>query len=156
MTTAGEMLSAVLTDLADRAVAGRPAALADEPDAVHQLRTTVRRQRNLLASFRRCFDTGAAPTLGAALASYGGLLGECRDLEVRAEDTARALAALGLEHLGGELVAPLRTARARAHAMLIGWHDGPDAARLDELLARWSDQPALTKRARKTCLDRAD
>ncbi|KRC54927.1 MULTISPECIES: CHAD domain-containing protein [unclassified Nocardioides] len=153
MTTAGEMLSAVLADLADQTISRRSAALADEPDAVHQLRTTVRRQRNLLAAFRRCFDTEAASTVGAALASYGGLLGECRDLEVRADDTARALTALGLEHLDGRLVVPLREAHARAHATLVVWHTGPDAVRLDALLAGWAEAPVLAERARRPAED---
>lgn len=149
-TTTGDLLSAVVAELATEIRAGRAAALADEPDAVHHLRTTVRRLRNLLAAFRRCFDTAEAAGLGAALASYGGLLGECRDLEVRAADARAALEALGLtEALEPTLVAPLERVHAAAHAQLVAWHAGPDVAVLDALLDRWAQEPPLTKRARR-------
>lgn len=148
--TAGDLLTSVAADLATGIRAGRPAALADEPDAVHRLRTTVRRLRNLLAAFRRCFDTAEAAELGAALASYGSLLGECRDLEVRAADARAALAALGLaDELEPTVVAPLERVHAAAHAQLVAWHAGPDAAALDALLDRWSQAPPLRRRARR-------
>lgn len=149
-STAGELLTSVVADLAAGIRYGRAAALVDEPDAVHQLRTTVRRLRNLLAAFRRCFDPAAAAELGAALASYGGLLGECRDLEVRAADARAALGTLGLtEELGPVVVAPLERVHAAAHAVLVDWHAGPGAAALDVLLDGWAHDPPLTKRARR-------
>lgn len=154
MTTAGDMLTAAIGDLVGEIRGGRATGIADEPDAVHQLRTSVRRLRNLLAAFRRCFDPSAAAELGAALASYGGLLGECRDLEVRAADTTAALDALGLaEELGEALVGPLLARHAAAHRALVAWHAGPGAVALDELLAGWSDAPALARRARRPAAD---
>lgn len=150
MTTAGDMLAAEIRRLAADVTDRRAAALADEPDAVHQLRTTVRRLRNLLAAFRRCFDPDRAAALGAALASYGDLLGECRDLEVRAADTNAALDALGLaDELGDALVGPLVTGHAAAHDALVAWHAGPGVTALDALLATWADAPALARRARR-------
>lgn len=147
-TTAGELLAASVAELAAGTRAGRGPALADEPDAIHQLRTTVRRLRNLLAVFDRCFDPAAAEELGAALASYGSLLGECRDLEVRAADARAALAVLDLTaELGPVVVEPLERVRAAAHEVLLAWHDGPEAAALDALLDRWADAPPLTRRA---------
>lgn len=154
MTTAGDMLTAAISDLAGEIRDGRDAAVADDPDAVHQLRTAVRRLRNLLAAFRRCFDPDAAAELGAALASYGGLLGECRDLEVRAADATEALEALGLtDELGDALVGPLLARHASAHDALVGWHSGPGVAELDALLVAWADAPALARRARRPAAD---
>lgn len=154
MTTAGELLATEIRDLAAALTAGREAALADEPDAVHQLRTTVRRLRNLLAAFRRCFDPDRAAELGAALASYGDLLGECRDLEVRAADTTAALDALGLaDELGHALVDPLLARHVTAHDALVAWHAGPGVVALDALLVAWSDAPALARRARRPAAD---
>ncbi len=49
--TAGDMLADIVGDLVALIDARTPAALADEPDAVHQLRTAVRRLRNVLAAF---------------------------------------------------------------------------------------------------------
>ncbi|MEV5002586.1 CHAD domain-containing protein [Nocardioides sp. LML1-1-1.1] len=148
--TAGDLLGSVVADLATGIRRDRPAALADEPDAVHQLRTTVRRLRNLLAAFRRCFDSAGADELGAALASYGSLLGECRDLEVRAADARAALVVLGLtDAWEPTVVAPLERVHAAARARLVAWHAGPDAAALDALLERWVQDPPLRKRARR-------
>ncbi len=148
MDSAGTLLRAVLADLAAEARVSRAAALLDEPDAVHHLRTTVRRQRNLLAAFRRCFEPTAAASFAAALAAYGSLLGECRDLEVRAEDATAALAALGLEELAEPVLAPLLAGHAVAHRALVAWHAGPGVEGLDALLDRWADAPPLTRRAR--------
>lgn len=154
MTTAGDMLAAGIRCLAAEMAAGRAGAVADEPDAVHQLRTSVRRLRNLLAAFRRCFDPDRAAELGAALASYGDLLGECRDLEVRAADAAAALDALGLaDALGDTVVGPLVAGHATAHTALVTWHAGPGAAAIDGLLATWGAAPPLTRRARRPASD---
>ncbi|NYI43481.1 CHAD domain-containing protein [Nocardioides aromaticivorans] len=154
MTTAGELLAAEIGRLAADLTARRAGALSDEPDAVHQLRTTVRRLRNVLAAFRRCFDPDRSAELAAALASYGDLLGECRDLEVRAADVTAALDALGLadargDALGEALVGPLLVRHAAAHAALVGWHAGPGVRALDALLATWTESPALARRARR-------
>lgn len=154
MTTAGELLAAQIRDLAADVPALRAGALADEPDAVHQLRTTVRRLRNLLAAFRRCFDPDRAAELAAALASYGDLLGECRDLEVRAAGATAALDALGLaDELGEALVGPLLARHDAAHDALVAWHAGPGVVALDALLDGWAESPALARRARRPAAD---
>ena len=154
MTTAGDLLATEIRALVEQLAAGRAAALADEPDAVHQLRTTVRRLRNLLAAFRRCFDPERAAELAAAIASYGDLLGECRDLEVRAADVTAALDALGLaDALAEPLVGPLHVRHAGSHAALVAWHAGPAVTALDALLAAWADAPALARRARRPAAD---
>lgn len=146
--TAGDLLRGVLLELVADIQEKRPAALADDPDAVHQLRTSVRRARNLLAVFSRCFEATEAEALGRELAAYGGLLGECRDLEVRASDAMTALEALGLvEELAGVVVDPLRAAHDKAHARLVAWHRGPGPDRLDDRLTRWATAPPLDGRA---------
>lgn len=144
---AGELLTTAIADLADGIAVRRAAALADEPDAVHQLRTTVRRLRNLLAAFRRCFDPLRADELGAVLASYGELLGRCRDLEVRAADAAAALASLDLGELDQALAGPLRARHRAAHATLVEWHATRACDELDAHLARWAAHPPLSGRA---------
>lgn len=148
--SAGALLTAALADLAEGVARRRTAALADEPDAVHQLRTTVRRLRNLLTSFGDCFEPGPALGLSEVLASYGGLLGECRDLEVRAADAAAALTALGLEEvLADQVVAPLLRDHAAAHDRLVAWHGGPGPEELDAEMQRWASGPPLAPRAGK-------
>ncbi|MBM7519442.1 CHAD domain-containing protein [Nocardioides nitrophenolicus] len=146
-TPAGDLLTRVIGDLVADVRGGREPALADEPDAVHLLRTSVRRLRNVLAGFGRYVERRPARELRAHLASYGALLGTGRDLEVRAEDCRRLLAELGRSDLEPVLVAPLVAAHDGAHRVLRDWHASPDAGMLDRLLARWADDVPLTGRA---------
>jgi CHAD domain-containing protein len=142
--TAGEMLAEVVGDLAAKIAARTPAALADEPDAVHQLRTTVRRLRNVLAAFGLLVDPATAGGLRARLATYGELLGRARDLEVRAEWSARVADEVGLDPvLRGRLELPLLTAHDRAHQALVLWWGSEEAAELSRTLAEWAAAPAV-------------
>ncbi|MDZ5622964.1 CHAD domain-containing protein [Nocardioides bizhenqiangii] len=143
--TAGEMLAEVVGDLVARIGAKTPAALADEPDAVHQLRTTVRRLRNVLAAFSPYVEPTAIGGLRARLAEYGDRLGLPRDLEVRAAWCARIAAEIGLPgDLRDDLVAPLLAEHARAHAALVAWAASPDAEPLSTALGAAAAAPALT------------
>lgn len=146
-TPAGDLLTRVIGGLVADVRAGREPALADEPDAVHQLRTSVRRLRNVLAGFGRYVEKRPASALRAHLASYGALLGAGRDLEVRAEDCRRVLVELGRTDLGHALVDPLLAAHGGAHAVLVDWHASPDAAALEHLLGTWGEEVPLTGRA---------
>jgi CHAD domain-containing protein len=121
-TTAGEMLAAVIADLVGKIEARTPAALADEPDAVHQLRTAVRRLRNVLAAFSGYVEPSEVGGLRARLTEYSDRLGRVRDLEVRAAWCARVAAEVGLADILRErLVVPLVEQHARAHAALVAW-----------------------------------
>ncbi|AWB87763.1 CYTH and CHAD domain-containing protein [Mycetocola zhujimingii] len=60
-----------------------PAARDDEPDAVHRMRTTVRRLRSVLAAYRKLFDRSVTDDLRDRLKRFGAALGEVRDVEVR-------------------------------------------------------------------------
>ncbi|MBM0127673.1 CHAD domain-containing protein [Pimelobacter simplex] len=148
-TPAGDLLARVIGELVTDVRAGREPALADDPDAVHQLRTSVRRLRNVLAGFGRYVEKRPAHELRAHLASYGALLGAGRDLEVRAEDCRRVLAELGRSDLEHALVDPLLAAHGGAHAVLVDWHGSPDAAALDHLLGMWGEKAPLAGRARR-------
>lgn len=120
--TVGELLPAVLDDLAGRIVERTPAALADAPDAVHQLRTEIRRLRNVLAAFSSLLDPGPVGVVRAQLSSYGDRLGSARDLEVRAADAATAAAAVGLgPGPAARLVGPLAEQHRAAHTDLVAW-----------------------------------
>lgn len=143
----GDMLAAVVADLGRMITERRGPALSDEPDAVHQLRTSVRRMRNVLAAFDSCFEQEPAGRFAVVLAAYGGLLGECRDLEVRAADATAVLRDLGQGDLYDAVVEPLLTAHDRAHAALVAWHLAGGAESLDALLVHWSAEPPLTDRA---------
>lgn len=142
--TAGEMLTDIVGDLASTIDERQAAALADEPDAVHQLRTSVRRLRNVLAAFSQYAEPSAVGSLRAQLAEYGDRLGEARDLEVRAQWCERIAAEVGLDSvLRGRLVAPVLAAHARAHGALVAWAASPDAQELTAALSAWAVRPEL-------------
>jgi CHAD domain-containing protein len=102
-----------------------PAVRADQPDAVHQLRTTIRRLRNVLATHRSLFDPAAVDEVRTALSRFGSVLGEVRDLEVRAEWAAFALDDLETDRgvddpdARRRLVDGTRAEHAEAHARLV-------------------------------------
>ncbi|WP_369372250.1 CHAD domain-containing protein [Promicromonospora sp. Populi] len=127
---------------------GVPAALADEPDAVHGLRTSVRRLRNVLAAFRKYVDKEPAAELRSRLKEWGDVLGRARDLEVRAEQAAEAAEAIGLDAASrAALLDPLRATHAQAHADAARWTRSDRSRDLDRLLAEWAAAPPLTERA---------
>lgn len=131
-----------------------PGALADEPDAVHRLRTSVRRLRNVLAAFRRYLDKDAAAELRSALKEWGDALGRARDLEVRLMDAAVAADAVGLDDdARAVLLDPLRAAHERAHADVVRWTPSGQGSgqgrgrELFRLLDDWAAAPRLGDRA---------
>jgi len=143
--TAGEMLTDIVSGLASTIDERQAAALADEPDAVHQLRTSVRRLRNVLAAFSQYAEPSAVGGLRAQLAEYGDRLGEARDLEVRAQWCERVAAEVGLDSvLRGRLVAPVLAAHAGAHGALVAWAASPDAQELTAALSAWAVRPHLS------------
>jgi CHAD domain-containing protein len=127
-----------------------PAALADEPDAVHRLRTAVRRLRNVLAAFRRYLDKEATAELRTGLKEWGDVLGRARDLEVRAQQAAAAADEAGLgEPARSALLDPLLTAHEQAHADAVRWTRSSRGQDLDRLLAEWAAAPRLGERAHR-------
>ena len=89
---AGTAALAALRAIGARIAELEPAAMADEPDAVHQLRTHVRRLRSLLAAFVPLFDPSAAVyrDLGAWVSArrrgYSAALGDRPGGEPRQPD----------------------------------------------------------------------
>ena len=90
--SAGAIVVGALRELTATLLANDPLARADAPDAVHRMRTTVRRLRSVLAVYARLFDTSAVAELRLELKSLGVELGRARDAEVRG---ARLAAELG-------------------------------------------------------------
>ncbi len=87
-----------------------PAVRRDTPDAVHQMRTTARRLRNCLRSYRSVLDRNVTDPIRRDLRWLARSLGAERDHEVLNERLA-----LGVwEELPGELVRGPVTARLQA------------------------------------------
>ena len=142
------MLTLAVDDLVRRIHQRVPAALADEPDAVHRLRTSVRRLRNVLAAFRRYLDEDATGELRSQLKEWGDVLGRARDLEVRAHQAATAADATGLdEKTRSALLEPLVAAREQARADVVRWTRSEQGRDLGRLLDDWAVAPRLGDRA---------
>jgi len=88
---AGDAVLSALRAIRERLDDLEPAALADEPDAVHQLRTHVRRLRSVLAAYAPLFDASVVQALRRRYRELGAELGVVRDLEVRVQVAEAAL-----------------------------------------------------------------
>ena len=113
---AGDAVLSALRAISERLDELEPAALADEPDAVHQLRTHVRRLRSVLAAYAPLFDTSVAEALRRRYGEFGRELGTVRDLEVRigmAERALQELAEQGREDVALRRGHPRATRRRR-------------------------------------------
>jgi CHAD domain-containing protein len=133
------------------------AALADEPDAVHQFRTHVRRIRSMLGAFTPVFDEAPVVSLRRRYRELGAELGVVRDIEVRVEVAERALGDIGEQGIATDtvhwqevrarLVDAERAEYALAHARFADRQQLPRArARRDELEA-FLVEPLLAPRA---------
>ncbi len=96
-STAGEVLLAYLGAQAARLSVLDVAVRRDKPDAVHQMRVTVRRLRAARQSFTEILPDKDTEQLRGELKWLGGVLGAARDTEVLAGQLHAALAALPLE-----------------------------------------------------------
>ncbi|MEV0951650.1 CHAD domain-containing protein [Promicromonospora sp. NPDC050249] len=146
--TAGEVLTLAVGDLVREIQERVPAALADEPDAAHRLRTSVRSLRNVLAAFRRYLDKDATAELRSRLKEWGDALGRARDLEVRAAQAGAAADTAGLDATTrSALLEPLRTDHERAHAEAVRWTRSGRGRDLARSLEAWAVEPRLGVRA---------
>jgi CHAD domain-containing protein len=84
-STSLEVVSAILSDLTTALIAADPRVRVDEPDAVHAMRTIVRRLRAVLAAFRPVLDRAVVDGVRDRLQQFGSVLGAARDAEVRRE-----------------------------------------------------------------------
>jgi CHAD domain-containing protein len=129
-----------------------PLARADAPDAVHQMRTTVRRLRSVLAVYSRLFDKSAGADLRSELKHLGTELGRARDAEVRGDRMASELTDVAPHpHADAEvrLVGGARRDYAaeleRARSYLLS----PRYYRLLDALDAFTDWPPVTEKAAK-------
>jgi CHAD domain-containing protein len=148
---AGEVLLAYLDAQAARLSALDLAVRRDKPDAVHQMRVTVRRLRAALQSFTEVLPGQDTTELRAELKWLGGVLGAARDTEVLAGHLHGALAALPTELVIGPAQARVtahfapREASTRQEVL-----DALDSQRYRDLraaLARLLSAPPLTAAA---------
>lgn len=144
-STAQEALTAAVGLRAQVVLDRVPAAVEDQYDAVHQLRTAVRRLRSLLAVFRAHFLADEVTDLRHRLSTFGDVLGEARDLEVAAELAGSVLEELRagrddepVTEVSATLVDAVLEERTAAHAAFIAWWEehGED---LTTRLQHWAE-----------------
>jgi CHAD domain-containing protein len=116
--SAGSAVVAVLTALIARLDEAERTAVLDEPDAVHQARILVRRQRSVLRTFRPLFDRERVDELRESLDEVGDELGGVRDIEVRVEHAEHHLDESAPREMRQRLVDAERDRYRAAHADL--------------------------------------
>ncbi|MEU3979136.1 CYTH and CHAD domain-containing protein [Streptomyces sp. NPDC026672] len=107
--TAGDHVLAYVDHLVGALIELDPAVRRGAPDAVHRMRTTTRRLRGCLRSYRSVLDRGTTDPLRRDLKWLAGELGDERDHEVLVERLAS-----GVRELPGELVLGPVAARLQA------------------------------------------
>ena len=139
--TIGTVLGQIIRRAAEEIEATAPAALADEPDGVHQHRVRVRRLRSVLAGFEDSLDARAARRLRVAFAQWGSELGVVRDIEVRATVAEDTLVDAGIDDpaVVRRLVDAERAAYSGAHARLVDLAGGPRARDRERELREFVD-----------------
>jgi CHAD domain-containing protein len=163
--SAGHAVMARLDEQAGILLRLDPAVRGDEPDAVHSMRTTARRIRNLLRSHRKVLDRARTDPVAAELGWLTSVLAGPRDHEVLGHHLRQQARRLdGPRGAGDGHDAPLRRATAGLADLVAeqererhdrAWQDAVDAldgpryfALLDALDALRYDPPLLP-RARK-------
>jgi CHAD domain-containing protein len=128
-----------------------PRMQRDEPDSVHAMRTIVRRLRSVLASFRGIFDRTVIDDLRDRLERLGTVLGEARDLQVRADRAEHALASLRSEFRDEaahtRLVDGTRIEYRHARDWALAYLKDADYLALLDALDAFVDSPRLGPRA---------
>ena len=148
---AGEV---VLDYLSAQAAKLSPLDLAvrrDKPDAVHQMRVTVRRLRSTLQSFTAIVSGPETESLRAELKWLGGVLGEARDTEVLSAYLQAGLAAVPAELVLGpaqaRVTAHFAPLEASSRQVLLEALDSPRYRALVGDLNRLLERPPLTAEA---------
>ena len=149
----GDVARSMIRGAAGAVLDAEAAALADEPDGVHALRTRVRRLRSILSLLRDHLDDPRSARLRVQLREWGSQLGTVRDAEVLAAEAATALADADIDDdaMRRRLVDEPLADYARLHARLVVLSEQPRAkARMRELHAFAADPPLVGAGAEAT------
>ncbi|WP_164743591.1 CHAD domain-containing protein [Microbacterium sulfonylureivorans] len=126
------------------------AALAAEPDGVHQHRTVVRRLRGVLRVFGYLYDPHAVGRVRDDLKQWGMALGVVRDHEVAAELARTLIAEIAdphVDHAVLRLVDPDRDAAVAAQRRLVAIHDLDRHREGRAFLHAFAEDPPVSPRA---------
>ena len=128
-----------------------PRVRRGEADSVHSMRKVVRRLRSVLASYRGIFDRDASDALRDRLHRFGAVLGEARDVEVRADRAQTELESLPAELVNDDvhrrLVDNAREDYVRALERVHAFLSSEQYYRLLDFLEDFVDSPPVGKHA---------
>jgi CHAD domain-containing protein len=148
---AGELVLAYLDTQAARLNVLDQAVRRDQPDAVHQMRVTVRRLRSTLQSFTGIVPEPDTRHLRAELKWLGGLLGDARDTEVLADYLHAGLTAEPTELVLGpaqaRVTAYFAPLEASSRGAVLAALDSERYRALRAEIGRLLDSPPLTPEA---------
>jgi CHAD domain-containing protein len=151
---AGDVLLSYLETQVARLKSYDPMVRSDEPDAVHQMRTTTRRLRSTLQSFRKFFSQPQGEELVEELRWLGGELGAARDAEVVSAHLLERVNELSVELVVGPVAARVgghfAQLGASAQAALLESLDSPRYFELLDNLDEFIEQPPGTGKARQS------
>lgn len=150
--SAGAIVVGALRELTATLIANDPLARADAPDAVHQMRTSVRRLRSVLAVYGRLFEKSAVTDLRFELKHLGVELGRARDAEVRGARLAGELAGVAdypTDDAQTRLVGGARRDYAEGLVAVRGYLLSPRYYRLLDSLDSFVAWPPLTSTAER-------
>ncbi|MEW2164887.1 CYTH and CHAD domain-containing protein [Streptomyces sp. NPDC007084] len=149
--SAGEHVLAYVDRLAGGLRDLDPAVRRELPDAVHQMRTTARRLRGCLRSYRSVLDREATDPVRRDLKWLANELGVERDHEVLRERLTTGVSELPGELVLGPVEARLQawdaTRRAEARRRTLDTLASPRYLNLLENLAALTDEPPLRAKA---------
>jgi CHAD domain-containing protein len=150
-STAGEVVLGYLAAQSAQLSLLDLAVRRDKPDAVHQMRVTVRRLRTALQAFTPVLPKRDTAHLRAELKWLSGLLGDARDAEVLTDRLRGGLAAVPEELLLGPAQARISVhfapVEAEARRDLLTALDSSRYRELRTELGALLDRPPLTREA---------
>ncbi|MGW5481997.1 CYTH and CHAD domain-containing protein [Streptomyces sp. NPDC004008] len=149
--SAGDQVIAYVDRLVEALTDLDPAVRHDMPDAVHRMRTTARRLRGCLRSFRSVLDREVTDPIRRDLKWLAGELGAERDYEVLHERVTSGLREVPGELVLGPVTARLQTwhvaQRAEGRRRTLEALASPRYLDLLEKLKTLTDSPPLRARA---------
>lgn len=148
---ARDAIRAALISDVRRLLKSEPGALGSDPEGIHQLRTSVRRLRSDLRTFRPLLDHEWASEFAAPLRELADRLGAVRDLDVLRARLAEGSAELPPGASADSLFAALERRQQEERASLLRLLGSDEFHDLRRRLIEASRDPAATPEADTPC-----
>jgi inorganic triphosphatase YgiF len=136
-----EALRAIIEETLGHLLVNQPAALAGDPEGVHQVRVAVRRIRSALRLFSSHLEQHATRLFEDELRRAGQTIGEARDWDVFCDEILPQVSEIPEARKLGEMMkAPAEARRAAAHKTCVRQLQDPTFRALVLGLAAWIEE----------------